>query len=283
MQALHIQCRQPPTPGEPFYPDANAIFNETLIAGPSAPSNNNGDSGGLHGTSLALAIALPVVGGILLLSLGCWGCWIVTRRRRRRMAASGRMSRVVEHHAQRESGQYSPELQSHTPSKAWGAVEPATEMSQLPGQYHDQHQYHADHDGANAASSSDHSTAAATAYRQPSPRFASFSNRFSNSHSHSNSPSYPPGMVLTGEDGTPLRSSFQHDDVGPGADQVQDHDLHEQYFGVADGGPDAPVHQYHQYGGGGQGYEGEVGQRHAGSGSAAQGGIREDERGHFVQ
>lgn len=38
------------------------------------------------------------------------------------------------------------------------------------------------------------------------------------------------------EDGTPQRASFQHDEVGPGADQVQDHAIHEQYFGVADGG-----------------------------------------------
>ncbi|KAI9867995.1 MAG: hypothetical protein M1823_009092, partial [Watsoniomyces obsoletus] len=50
---------------------------------------------------------------------------------------------------------------------------------------------------------------------------------------------YPPGTAI-GEDGTPLRSSFQggRDDVGPGDGQLQDHDLHEQYFGVADGGED---------------------------------------------
>jgi len=42
------------------------------------------------------------------------------------------------------------------------------------------------------------------------------------------------------DDGTPLRNSFQHEDVGPGAGQKRDPNLHEQYFGVADGGEDEP-------------------------------------------
>ena len=52
---------------------------------------------------------------------------------------------------------------------------------------------------------------------------------------------YPPGTAVGGHshDGTPLRNSF-HEDVGPGTGQVQDPNLHEQYFGVADGGEDLP-------------------------------------------
>ena len=36
------------------------------------------------------------------------------------------------------------------------------------------------------------------------------------------------------EQHTPLRNSFQREDVGPGQDQVQDPNLHEQFFGVDD-------------------------------------------------
>jgi hypothetical protein len=203
MQALHIECRQPPTTGQPFFPDAQAIFNETLIAGPSPPSEGGGGGRGLHGSGLAIAIALPIVGGLLILGFGCWGCWIFTRRRRRRMAASGRMSRV--HEAQDgSSAMYSPV----TAQKMWGENEPPREMSQLgsPG-----------------------------AKQHPSPTL----NRWSGGQQH-----YPPGTAVGGgDDGTPLTGSFQRDDVGPGPDQVQDHELHEQYFGMADGG-------------GGEGYRG---------------------------
>ena len=223
MQALHIECRQPPVPGEPFFPDADAIFNETLIAGPSPPSNNGG-GGGLHGSALALAISLPIVGGLLILGFGCWGCWIFTRRRRRSQTASGRMSKVHDAHA---DGSYSPV----TPRQMWGADEPPREMTHLEAQG-----------------------------KQPSPL-----NRWSNQY---------PGGAATGEDGTPLRSSFQRDEVGPGPGQTQDPDLHEQYFGLADGGFDmaGPSHQYSDHRDSGP---------HAGPSQPSH--VRDDERGHFVQ
>lgn len=41
-------------------------------------------------------------------------------------------------------------------------------------------------------------------------------------------------MAAGSEQGTPLRSSFQREDVGPGRGQVQDPNLHEQFFGVDD-------------------------------------------------
>jgi hypothetical protein len=225
MQALHIECRQPPVAGQVFFPDADAIFNETLIAGPTPPSTNTG-GGGLHGSALALAIALPIVIGGLLLGFGCWGCWLFTRKRRRRMQASGRMSKI--HEAQADGG-YSPV----SPRKTWGAEEPAREMT------------HIDVRG-----------------RQPSPVMARWSQQY-------------PGGAATGEDGTPLRSSFQRDDIGPGPNQTQDHDLHEQYFGIADGGPDiaGPSHQYSD-------------QRHSGhyAGPSQTGRVvSHDERGYFVQ
>ncbi|RMZ75743.1 hypothetical protein DV737_g5154, partial [Chaetothyriales sp. CBS 132003] len=122
LQALHIACRDPPTSGQSFYPDASAIFNETLIAGPAASSTKTGHHG-LHGTTLALVIALPIVGGILLISTVCWCCFISARRRRRQMAASGRMERVHEHG-----------IRMHSPIDAkqmWGDKEPPREMSQL--------------------------------------------------------------------------------------------------------------------------------------------------------
>ncbi|RMZ88523.1 hypothetical protein DV736_g4240, partial [Chaetothyriales sp. CBS 134916] len=122
LQALHIACRDPPTPGQPFFPNAAAIFNETLIAGPAPPSKGTGHHG-LRGTALAIAIALPIVGGILLISSVCWCCFISARRRRRQMAASGRMERVHEH-----------EARIHSPIDAkpmWGDQEPPREMTQL--------------------------------------------------------------------------------------------------------------------------------------------------------
>ncbi|ETN38488.1 uncharacterized protein HMPREF1541_06523 [Cyphellophora europaea CBS 101466] len=176
MQALHIECRQPPVPGEPFFPNSDAIFNETLIAGPAPPSDNDDGGGGLHGSGLAVAIALPIVGGILIFGFGCWGCWIFTRRRRRRMAASGRMEKV--HEAQESA--YSPV----TPQHGWGADEPPREMSQLGAHGH-----------------------------QHSPA----TNRWSQHYA---------SEAAVGEDGTPLRNSFQREDVGPGPNQLQDHDLH---------------------------------------------------------
>jgi hypothetical protein len=78
----------------PFFPDATTIFNDTLIAGPASVSNSSKSSGGLHGWKLAIAIALPVVGGILILFGACWCCFLYTRGRRNRMAQEGRMSRL---------------------------------------------------------------------------------------------------------------------------------------------------------------------------------------------
>lgn len=40
------------------------------------------------------------------------------------------------------------------------------------------------------------------------------------------------------EQNTPLRSSFQKEEAGPGTGQVKDPNLHEQYFGVEDEGVD---------------------------------------------
>jgi hypothetical protein len=99
---------------------------------------------------------------------------------------------------------------------------------------------------------------------------------------------YPPGTAIGG-DGTPLRSSFQRDDVGPGAGQVQDPNLHEQYFGIADGGEDEAVGTG---GGPSQGlglYENQhpLQQHHTPTLNyphpQASGGEREEERGHWVQ
>ena len=76
----------------------------------------------------------------------------------------------------------------------------------------------------------------------------------------------------TSEQGTPLRSSFQRDDVGPGPAQVKDPNLHEQYFGVGDdpdevSGP-SNIGVAHEF------YPTEAQRGH--------GQLREDERGHFI-
>ncbi|KAG9785202.1 hypothetical protein KCU88_g2564, partial [Aureobasidium melanogenum] len=125
LQALHIVCRQPPTPGKPFYPDADAIFNETLIAGPSTSSGHSGSSSGLHGWKLGVAIALPIVGGILLIGGTCWGCFVFTRKRRQKMARTGRMSKVHDAYAGGGS-MYSPMSAKADPP--WGHAEPPREM-----------------------------------------------------------------------------------------------------------------------------------------------------------
>jgi hypothetical protein len=231
LQALHILCRDPPENGDPFFPDGPTIFNETLIAGPAAPGDGGGGGRGLHGTGLAVAIALPLVGGGLIIGFGCWGCFLFTRRRRRLMAASGRMSRV--HEQQADGGSmYSP-IEGKV---MWGENEPPREMHQL----------------------SPRMTGAAGSMRGHSPGLAQ--QRWSGH-------GYPPGTAI-GDDGTPLRNSFQRDDVGPGEGQVQDHNLHEQYFGVADGGEGTP-----RFGQQGLGL-GEGGYRDSG---------REDERGEWVR
>lgn len=92
LQALHIACRQPPNLGDTFYPDGRAVFNESAIPGPAPTGTGQQGSSGLSGWQLGLAIALPIVGGALLLALTCFCCFKFTKKRRARMAASGRMS-----------------------------------------------------------------------------------------------------------------------------------------------------------------------------------------------
>ncbi|ETI29122.1 hypothetical protein G647_01575 [Cladophialophora carrionii CBS 160.54] len=200
LQALHIACRDPPEPGRPFFPDAQAIFNETLIAGPAPPSSGTNDNGGLRGYKLALAIALPIVGGILLIGGLCWGCFAFTRKRRYKMAQSGRMSRVHDAHADGNSLYQSPMSAKAEAWKKesipWGVVEPAREMHAIsPTLLH----------------AGKHSPGAAQG-------------RWSHQTG---------GTGANSEQNTPLRSSFQRDDVGPGPAQVKDPNLHEQYFGVS--------------------------------------------------
>jgi len=198
LQALHIACRDPPIAGNPFFPDSNAIFNETLVAGPAPPSSNTGNSSGLHGWKLAIAIALPIVFGIIFFAGTCWTCFHFTRKRRQRMAQTGRMSRVHDAYA---DGSY---YQSPMSGKAeawkseqlpWGVAEPPREMHAI--------------------------SPTLLQPKQPSPGFAQ--GRWSH---HTG--------ATTSEQNTPLRSSFQQDHVGPGPEQVRDPNLHEQFFGVGD-------------------------------------------------
>ena len=149
------------------------------------------------------------------------------------MAATGRMSRVHDAYA---NSDYTTPVSAVSARKMWGEHEPPREMSQLsphaPGSKH-----------------------------QNSPGVAQ--GRWSQH--------ITPGSAVGGddEDGTPLRTSFQREDVGPGQDQIQDPDLHEQYFGVADGGEDAPGPSHHGLG---------LYDNQHDSGQ-----ISEDERGHWVQ
>ena len=171
LQALHVACRQPPVPGQQFFPNAITIFNDSVITGPTGPTAVR-PSSGLHGWKLALAIALPLVGFAVLLAAGCFGCFAFTRRRRQQMAASGRMSRL----------QHSMGLEAR---------------------YADMDQYQPDFTDAEAYT--DQPTMQEVRYR-------------------GHSPGIPP----------PQRSPIR-DDVGPGPRQVQDHDLHNQYFGTPTG------------------------------------------------
>jgi len=192
--------------GKPFFPDADAIFNETLIAGPAPPSSGSSSGGGLHGSQLALAIALPIVGGILIISGTCWCCFLFTRKRRQKMAATGRMSKV--HDANADS-MYTPVSPSIKNADMWGVSEPPREMHAIsPTLLHAKH---------------------------PSPGLAQ--GRWSHNAGGS-------------EQGTPLRNSFQNDEVGPGTNQVRDPNLHDLYFGVdespgAMSGPSTTNGQYY--------------------------------------
>jgi hypothetical protein len=113
------------------------------------------------------------------------------------MAQSGRMSRV--HDAYADSTYQSPMSAKAEAWKAenlpWGVVEPPREMQAI---------------SPNSLQHAKHS-----------PGFAQ--GRWSHQTGGTGS-----------EQHTPLRSSFQRDDVGPGPAQVRDPNLHEQYFGVGD-------------------------------------------------
>jgi len=130
MQALHIACRQPPSIGDTFYPDGRAIFNESAIPGPGPPRTENRQSSGLTGWKLGLVIALPVVGGALLFGLSCFCCFKFTKKRRLRMAATGRMSTFHERHPVSASPGGTPPSQY-----AWQSHEPAQEMEYISHQH----------------------------------------------------------------------------------------------------------------------------------------------------
>jgi len=121
------------------------------------------------------------------------------------MAASGRMSKV--HSAFGEGyqggGLYSPVTPRVNPSQyTWGIgeAEPPREMERISPQH------------------------------KRSPGIAQ--GRWSHG------PATLGGLGEAGEQGTPLRNSFQREDIGPGKGQVKDPNLHEQYFGIADEGED---------------------------------------------
>lgn len=199
LQALHIACRQPPAMGQTFYPDGRAIFNESAIAGPAPPNTNTGHSSGLVGWKLGLVIALPIVGGTLLFGLGCFCCFKFTKKRRIRMAETGRMSTYHERHP--ESSFTSPVSGRTPPSQyEWptGKTEPAREMERI---------------------SVIHTPKSATSH--PSPGLAQ--GRWSHQRRDDE------------DDDLPL-SAIPRDDVGPGDGQAKDPYLHEQYFGVASSG-----------------------------------------------
>ncbi len=169
LQALDIACRDSPSPTNPFPVAGSAIFNGSAIQPPSTGSAGPSGSHGLTGTDLALAIALPIVFATILLALTCTGCYFLTRRRRRRMAASGKMRRI--HDATWGDSPVTPRTNRFNWDQA------ALDMEQLQG--------------------------------------ARQTKRYSHSayQNQSDSPRY----------------SYR-DDVGPGPGQVQDHELHEQYF-----------------------------------------------------
>ena len=123
------------------------------------------------------------------------------------MAASGRMSRVQAAYA--DGGSHHGVLGA----KGWADEEVDREMYQMNPQY--QQQQYAQH------------------YTQEQQTPSAAQARWSQHY-----PAHPQQHgAAENQDGTPLRNSYQdREDVGPDFDQVQDPDLHEQYFGVADGG-----------------------------------------------
>lgn len=128
MQALHIACRQPPAMGDTFYPDGRAIFNESAIPGPAPPGPANSGKSGLTGWKLGLVIALPIVGGTVLFGLTCFCCFKFTKKRRVRMAATGRMSTYYDRNPVSATSNKTPPSQYEWPL---GQHEPAQEMERI--------------------------------------------------------------------------------------------------------------------------------------------------------
>lgn len=128
VQALHIACRQPPVIGDTFYPNGEAIFNESAIAGPAPPGTGNTGGGGLKSWQLGLVIALPIVGGTALFALTCFCCFKFTKKRRVKMAESGRMSTFHERHPTSASTKGTPPSQYQWPL---AHDEPAREMETI--------------------------------------------------------------------------------------------------------------------------------------------------------
>ncbi|KAK4933911.1 hypothetical protein LTR66_015825, partial [Elasticomyces elasticus] len=93
VQALHIACRDPPVSGQTFYPNGQAIFNETLISGPAPPGSAPSLKSVISGWQLAVVVVVPSLVVLALLALGCLCCFNFTKRRRVKMAASGRMTK----------------------------------------------------------------------------------------------------------------------------------------------------------------------------------------------
>lgn len=196
LQALHIACRQPPALGATFYPDGRAIFNESAIPGPAPPASGAAANSGLTGWKLGLAIALPIVGGTLLFGAGCFCCFKFTKKRRQRMAATGRMSTF--HDRQPASSTFASPISTRTPPSQyqWPTLpeEPEREMQSI--------------SYVHTPKSGKHSPGLAQG-------------RWSH---HADS-----------DDNVPL-SAAPRDDVGPGDNQAKDPYLHEQYFGTASSG-----------------------------------------------
>lgn len=85
LQTLYIACLENPTPTNPLTVSAGSIFNQTQIQ-PPALSSPAPASSGLHGTDLGLAIALPLVFVLILVAIGCTGCFFYSRQRQRKDA-----------------------------------------------------------------------------------------------------------------------------------------------------------------------------------------------------
>lgn len=203
VQALHIACVQPPALGQTFYPNGQAIFNESAIPGPSPPGSNQSKGSGLRGWKLALAIAVPVVGGTLLFAATCLCCFRFTRNRRRRMAATGRMSRFHDQHAPAESAYNSPVTTRTPPSKYEWPLAKAESPHEMEKWRYPHGQTHG---------------------KIPSPGIAQ--GRWSQ---HEGEMEEPPHSGR----------SIPIDAVGPGPEQAKDPFLHEQFFGTDEAGPSA--------------------------------------------